>query len=246
MDSLQKGWPGAHPADRFSYDLNPSAFWGLIENNHSVIHALHLAGIDWYFWDMPYYGRWMPDTKQEFYWRGCKNSIHYKKSHNYPGDRFAYWRVTPRPKQSGDKILICPSSETVTRWYTGLGVKQWIDKTVKEIKQHSDRPIEIRLKPRNSKTSGPAAADIPFDVQARNSHCVVTCASIGAVEAQLLGIPTVSDPNSFAAEVSNTKLSDIENLTEFDNTHWFYNLAYSQFTHHEIESGLAYEILNET
>jgi len=25
---------------------------------------------------------------------------------------------------------------------------------------------------------------------------------------------------------------------------WFYNLAYSQFTHSEIESGLAEEILN--
>lgn len=246
MDSLALGWPETCDANRYSYDLIPSAFWGFIENNQTVITALHSAGIDWYFWDMPYYGRWMPDTQKEFYWRGCKNSIHYKKTYDYPGDRFARWGVNPRPRQSGDKILICPSSETVTRWYTGLGVKQWLDKTVEEIKQHSDRPIEIRPKPRNSKTSGPAAADIPFKIQAKNSYCVVTCASISAVEAQLMGIPTVCDPRSFAAEVSNTRLADIENLSEFDCTQWLYNLAYSQFTHSEIESGLAYRILHET
>jgi hypothetical protein len=246
MDSLQKGWPGAQPADRFSYDLNPSAFWGFIENNQTVINALYTAGVDWYFWDMPYYGRWMPNTKTEFHWRGCKNSIHYKKTHNYPGDRFAQWNVKLEPKCSGDKILICPSSETITRWYTGVGVKQWIENTVEELKKHTDRPIEIRPKPRNAKTSGPAAATIPFSVQAQNSYCVITCASISAVEAQLLGILTISDPNSFAAEVSNTKLSNIENLTEFDPTQWFYNLAYSQFTHSEIENGLAREIINDS
>ena len=246
MDSLAQGWPGAQPAKRFHFDFVPSAFWGFIENNQTVITALHMAGVDWYFWDMPYYGRWVPGTQDEFYWRGIRNSVHYKKTHNYPGDRFARWNAKPKHRSSGDKILICPSSETITRWYTGLGVKQWLDQTVNTLEQYTNRPIEIRPKPRNNKTSGPAAAKIPFADQAQNSYCVVTCASISAVEAQLLGIPTICDPHSFAAEVSNTKLSDIENLTEFDNTQWLYNRAYSQFTHSEIENGLAYRILNET
>lgn len=247
MDSLQKGWPGTKTAERFNYELIPSAFWGFIENNHTAINALHQAGIDWYFWDMPYWGRWMPDTQKEFYWRACKNNIHYyNKSINRPGDRFTQWGVTPLSRKTGDKILICPSSDTVTRWVAGCSKQQWIKDTITELKKYTDRPLEVRHKPRNSKTSGPAAAIIPFEIQAKNSHCVVTCASISAVEAQLLGMPTICNPASFAAEVSNTRLSEIENLTEFDNVQWFQNLAYSQFTHSEIESGLAYRILHET
>ena len=246
MDSLSKGWPGARTANRIYHTLEPGAFWGFIENNQAVIAALSAAGVDWYFWDMPYHGRWMPNTQHEFYWRGIRNRVHYKKIRDYPGDRFARWGVTAKTRHLGDKILICPSSETVTRWYTGMSAKQWLDHTVSTLQQHTDRPIEIRPKPRNRQTSGPAAAAVPFAVQAQNSYCVVTCASISAVEAQLLGIPTICDPCGFAAEVSNTRLADIENLTEFDNTQWFYNLAYSQFTHREIESGLAYEIINDT
>jgi len=72
----------------------------------------------------------------------------------------------------------------------------------------------------------------------------VTSVSLCAVEAQLLGIPTICHPSSFAADVSSTRLDEIENPKRIDAQQWFNNLAYSQFTHKEIESGLAHEILN--
>ena len=86
-------------------------------------------------------------------------------------------------------------------------------------------------------------AEIPFWKQAEDCHCIVTCISICAVEAQLMGIPTISDTRSFASDISSTVLEEIENPKQVDTSQWFYNLAYSQFTHKEIESGFAYEII---
>ena len=64
------------------------------------------------------------------------------------------------------------------------------------------------------------------------------------MEAQLLGIPTICHKDSFASDVSGWHIESINNPKRVDRMQWFYNLAYSQFTHSEIESGLAQEILN--
>jgi hypothetical protein len=133
----------------------------------------------------------------------------------------------------------------MTRYYTGMDVKMWIKSITTGLKKHTDRYIEVRHKPRARGTSGPLAADVSFAEQAQNTHCVVTLCSLAAVEAQLLGIPTMSHPQSFAADISITQCNDIENLMRKDTQQWFCNLAYSQFSHAEIESGLARECLQQ-
>jgi len=233
MDSLAKGWRGSE-----------HHFWGFINNNEYKTKQLTKHRIDWFFWDMPYYGRWHRDIKQDFYWRASKNHIHYRHTKNYPNDRFKQWNVTPKEYTKGTKILICPSSETMTRYITGQTVQEWLDNTVTTLKKYTDRPIEIRYKPRANGTSGPSVAKIPFREQAKDTHCVVTSISLCAIEAQLLGIPTICHTDSFAKDISSTNIDEIENPKRVDTMQWFYNLAYSQFTHSEIESGLAQEILN--
>ena len=233
MDSLEKGWQG-----------NDHHFWGFINNNEFKTKQLTKHRIDWFFWDMPYYGRWHKDITKDFYWRASKNHIHYRHTKDYPGDRFKQWNVTPKEYTKGTKILICPSSETMTRYITDLTVQEWLNKTIETLKLHTDRPIEIRYKPRANGTSGPSVAKIPFEEQAKDTHCVVTSISLCAVEAQLLGIPTICHTASFAKDISSTNIDEIENPKRVDTMQWFYNLAYSQFTHNEIESGLAQEILN--
>ncbi len=233
MRSLQRGWtaPGHH-------------FWGFIQDNQTQMKQLSAQGIDWYFWDMPYYGRWHKETTQDYYWRVSKNSVHYRKTQDYPSDRFARWNVTPREYTRGTKILVCPSSETMTRYVTGAGVEMWLTMTLGALSRLTDRPIEVRRKPRANGTSGPAAATIPFEEQAQDTHCVITCISLAAIDAQLMGIPTICHPASFAADISSTSLEDIENPRCIDRQQWFNNLAYSQFTQDEIAQGLAQEILD--
>jgi len=240
MDSLAKGWtaPGEH-------------FWGFIGNNENEIKRCQTQGITWYFWDMPYYGRWSGLAESltptaDFYWRAGCNHVHYNHRRDYPSDRFDKWKANIRPTRIGSKILVCPSSETMTRWTTGKDVETWLHDTTTMLRKHTDRPIEVRYKPRRNGTSGPDAALVDFKTQAEDAWCVVTCISLCAVEAQLMGIPTICDPTSFAADISSTSLQDIEKPKRVDTHQWFYNLAYSQFTHAEIESGLAQEILSDT
>lgn len=245
MRSLLKGWKGSTPIyDRSTADSSPGHFWGFIQNNEQKIAELEQAGVDWWFWDMPYWGRWQEHMDKGYYWRASRNSIHYKHTMDYPSDRFEQWNVTPREYGTGSKILICPSSETMTRYTTGMDVKMWVQMITMGLQKYTDRYIEVRYKPRNAKTSGPAAALIPFEEQAQNTHCVVTCISLAAIDAQMLGIPTICHPSSFAADISSTRLDEIENPQRVDRQQWFSNLAYSQFTHDEIENGLAQEILD--
>ena len=244
---------GYYPAQRIqqrsdTIDLVPSHFWGFIENNEHAINTLKRAGIDWYFWDMPYYGRWNGlrealNPNQDFYWRVSRNHIHYRKTEDYPSDRFNAWGVEPQEYKTGSKILICPSSETMTRYVTGMSVDMWVKAITHGVRKYTDRPIEVRYKPRGKGTSGPAVALVPFAEQAKDTHCVVTSISLCAMEAQLLGIPTICHPDSFAADISSTKLEDIENPLRTDRAQWFNNLAYSQFTQDEIASGYAREII---
>mgnify|MGYP006225343873 FL=1 len=233
MDSLALGWKGTE-----------DHFWGLIGSNETNIKVCKSTKRPWYFWDMPYYGRWHKDIQEDFYWRVGKDHIHYKHTKDYPSDRFEKWNVVPKEYGTGTKILVCPSSETMTRYVTGLSVQGWLDFIIKELKFYTDRPYEIRYKPRANGTSGPSVAEIPFAQQAQDTHCVVTCISLCALEAQLLGIPTICHKDSFASDVSGWHIESINNPKRVDRMQWFYNLAYSQFTHSEIESGLAQEILN--
>ena len=238
MDSLSKGWKGSE-----------DHFWGFIFNNETNIKKCIADNRPWFSWDMPYYGRWnglkeAVNPTQDFYWRVSKNSIHYKHTKDYPSDRFERWNVTPKEYTAGSKILVCPSSETMTRYVTGLSVQEWLNKTIETLKLYTDRLIEVRYKPRAKGTSGPSVALIPFAQQAQNTHCVVTSISLCAIEAQLLGIPTICHKDSFAKDISSIKLEEIENPKRVDRMQWFYNLAYSQFTHKEIETGLAEEIIN--
>jgi hypothetical protein len=240
MNSIKRGWPKCVPGNRNQPALEPSHFWGMLYNEQTIRY-LTTKNVDWYFWDMPYYKRY--GLFEDFMWRVSCNSLHYSRTRDWPSDRFERWSIEPQSYSTGSKILICPSSETMTRWYTGMDVKMWVKSITTGLKKYTDRPIEVRYKPRARGTSGPTVADVPFEEQAQNTHCVVTLCSLAAVEAQLLGIPTMCHPQSFAADISITQCEDIENLVHKDTHQWFFNLAYSQFTHAEIESGLARECL---
>lgn len=250
MRSLLKGWRGmpirVQWRDRVEHPDIESHFWGFIENNEQIISELSKKSIDWWFWDMPYYGRWINDECKEWYWRVSRNRLHYKRVRDYPSDRFDAWNVQPKPYVTGTKIVICPSSETMTRWTTGMDVNTWVENTKQQLQKHTDMSIEVRYKPRSNGTSGPRAAKVPIEEQLQDAHCVVTSISLAAMEAQINGIPTICHSDSFANDISSNSLNinDLKYPSDDERQQWFNNLAYSQFTQDEIESGLAYEILN--
>ena len=251
MDSLSEGWPGSVDAATVTPKSKywPSAFWGFINNNSAIIQQHINYKIDWWFWDMPFWGRWSRHSDTEHYWHAALNNVYPTVVTERPADRFQASGLKPKPYKSGKYIVVCPSSDTMTRWITGLGEKEWVSETVFQIRKYTERPIRIRHKPRVKGMSGPDAELLTGvgSVQEllSDAHCVVTTVSLVAFEAQLAGVPTFCDPKSFAAEVSETDLSKIETPKQADRQPWFNWLGYNQFTEKEIRSGFAYETLKD-
>jgi len=122
--------------------------------------------------------------------------------------------------------------------------EQWVSETIAEIKKHTDRPIEIRLKrPRTDRLK----EDTMEEALDRNVHCLVTYNSVAAVEAVMLGKPAICLGPNAAGVVSSNLLSEIENPKYPDadlREAWLRHLSYSQFTFDEMSNGTAWGILN--
>ncbi len=198
-------------------------------------------GRPFYYIDNGYFG----NLRTKTYFRIIKNHVHdIRDVIDRPRDRLNRCELTLNPYSLGKKILIAPPSQkSLTMW--NMTPEQWIADTLVEIKKHSDRPIEIRLKrPRSDRlrenTMEEALAD---DV-----HCLITYNSVSAVESVMLGKPAfVLGPNA-ARAVSNTDLSLLENPkfpTQDEREAWLRHLSYSQFTFEEMSNGTAWRILNE-
>ena len=164
-----------------------------------------------------------------------------------PGDRLSKisdYKYHKRKK--GSKILICPPSEKVMMLFGQPTPETWTTQVIKELKKHTDRPIEIRLKPNrtertNNKTIEAALAD---DV-----YCLITYNSIAAIEAIMFGKPAIALGPNAAQLVCNADLSQIESLRfpKKDEMYAFMcHLSYAQFTRDEIADGTAWRIINES
>ena len=234
MDSLKKGW---------SDDSNH--YWGFIQDNDRLIRNHQDQFEDFYFWDMPYYGRY--GVVDDHYWRVSKNGIHPTKVTSRPTDRFEKWNIDIKDwDKQGEEILVCPSSNTMSYWCTSQHERVWTEQTIAELSKHTNRPIRVRSKPRTGKTSGPIAQkelglpSVQEDIQ--NAFAVVTSVSLVAVEAITNGIPVFCHPLSFASPISSVDISKIENPIYSDKRlEWLSHLAYCQFTERETSNGIAYE-----
>jgi hypothetical protein len=248
FDGIKKTWPNGVVVKN-NTDTNatsPAMFWGFVNNNINLVHQLEQQGLDYWYTDTPYFGRFDNNNLKEdnHYWRISKNQIHARYWRDCPSDRFNKFnlKIKTKDKNQGEYILICPSSTGIHKY---LKKANWLNDTIKEIKRYTDRPIKIREKPRKSGTSGPDVADIPLEKDLQNAWACVTSCSISAVEATLQGVPVFSDPKSFAWSISSASLSEIEDPLYVDPTMWLYSLAYQQFTPQEFANGTAVGVLKE-
>lgn len=194
-----------------------------------------------YYIDNGYIG----NASSKIYFRIIKNHVHdIRPIIDRPNDRLSICNYYTKPFTPGRKILIAPPSQkSLSMWDMDPDV--WVAETVAEIKKHTDRPIEVRLKrPRNERmienTMDEALSD---DV-----HCLVTYNSVAAVEAIMLGKPAFTLGPNAAQALSLHDLSQIENPyipTVDERNAWLRHLSYSQFTFAEMSNGTAWRILND-
>ena len=163
-----------------------------------------------------------------------------------PGDRLQRLNLTIGEYKTGSKILLCPPSEKVMKYYN-QDLETWMKDTIREIKKHTTRKIIIRKKP--SSRSDRTTADTIYNALSNDIHCLVTYNSIAATEAFLFGVPAIALAPNAATSVCNNSIAQIENLNIPDRdtqTALARHLSYCQFTSAEIRNGTAWNILNES
>jgi len=218
---------------------------GILRGTALVYKRCEKYNFPFYYLDNPYFIK----GKRTEYRRLSRNKFCCNTLGDYPDDRLKSFDVTIQDWNTnrGDSILVLPPTHAIS-WF--FNQETWLENTIAEIKNHTDRPIIIRHKPYNpiidTKTHQPLAVSSttdkptpPLSEDLLKAHCLITYNSNSAIEALQNGIPVICNENCSAYPLTN-KIGDIENLKLHDNRQQLFNtLAYSQFSQSEIVSGFA-------
>ena len=193
--------------------------------------------------DTGYFGN--EGSKAKIWHRVTKNELQNTQPiKDRPDNRLLNWKYK-KFKNEGRKILLVPPSEKVMMLWDQPSPEQWVKQVSEQLKEYTDRPIEIRLKPdrRHRITNQSLEAAMALDV-----YCVITYNSIAALEALNFGKPAIALGPNCATAVCNTSLSEVENLNRPDRDTMYSlmcHLSYAQFNREEMMSGYAWDIVNE-
>jgi hypothetical protein len=203
-----------------------------------------------YYVDTGYFGNEVSSDNPsgwKFWHRVVKNNLQHGEIIPRPDDRFKKFNKTFNPwKKDGRSILIAAPDEKPCRFY-GTTQDEWVNETIEQIKQYTDRPIIVRERAKNRidrvvhNTLQEALND--------NVFALVTFNSVAAIESVFHGIPAFTlAPSNAASPVCLQDLSKIETpyYPDKDKLYaWGCHLAYGQFHVAEMKSGAAKRMLEE-
>jgi len=204
---------------------------------------------DFYYVDTGYFGNEKTPSNPNGwkYWhRIVKNNLQHDKIIDRPDDRFKKFdKKIHGWRKSGRKILIAMPDEKPMRFYNE-DKTQWLEKTIKAIKEHTDRPIEVRdrAKLRLHRINSTLEQALSDDVFA-----LVTYNSIAATESIFYGIPAFTLAPNAASPVTLQDISQINKpyYPDQDKVYkWACHLAYGQFHYNEMKDGSWWRIINES
>ena len=186
---------------------------------------------------------------------GINNEAHFGHATNNDNARLTSLGVTVqdwKDTKDTNSIIICGQHQASYQWRNMPPVSDWISNIIREIRQHTDRPIKVRSHPRypfsfnktgtNVVESVPKRIDIvqdfyDFDAELSTAHCVVNWSSNPAIEAVLAGVPVFTGPDSLAHAVANHSFDTIETPVKPNRHQWANDLAYTEWHVDEIALG---------
>ena len=248
--AIKKGWKDTQ--------MRPiHFFWGLAGKNIPYIKGCIERNEEWWYVDNGYLTQQItryPEPKihdlDKTYFRIVKGGLHTLQGKSGSVDRlrvlenqgidvqFKGWTTNT------EHILLCPSSPTVTFFINDMSQEEWEENVRSELRQHTDRPIKFRNKPRPGNQWW--NTDIKEDL--KGCHCLITNMSLAAVDAVINQVPVLTHRNNVAFKVSIDNIHNINKTPKLPREvvePWLNMLSQNQFTIPEIEEGLAYKILNE-
>jgi len=246
--AIKKGWQDTQ--------MRPvHFFWGLAGKNIPYIKGCIERNEEWWYVDNGYLTQQItryPEPKihdyDKTYFRIVKGGLHTKNGKTGSVERLGILEqqgidVKFKGWSDGEHILLCPSSPTVTQFINDISQDEWVESVKSELRQHTDRPIKFRNKPRpNNEWWGTDIKD-----ELKDCYALVTNMSLAAVDAVLNKVPVVTHSNNVCHKVSGP-LAGINERTmpaREDMNVWLRSVANNQFTIQEIEDGTAYRLLND-
>ena len=224
--------------------------YGILAGSGEVYKKCQNENKNFYYMDHSYFANahdtphWLRVTKNKH----CQNKITTTNSDRYE----KYWKRDLKPwNKQGSKILVLPPTNAIANFF---GVENWLDKTIKTIKTHTDRTIDVREKPYNPhiKTDHVGATvkvDQPVQHQkpinwSEYFACVIYNSGT-AIQSLTNGVPVLCDPEVCpAAPISETDFSKIEKPKYEDRIALFSSLAYNMWTMDEMANGTAWRMIN--
>ena len=248
--AIKKGWKDTQ--------MRPiHFFWGLAGKNIPYIKGCIERNEEWWYVDNGYLTQQItryPEPKihdlDKTYFRIVKGGLHTLQGKSGSVDRlrvlenqgidvqFKGWTTNT------EHILLCPSSPTVTFFINDMSQEEWEENVRSELRQHTDRPIKFRNKPRPGNQWW--NTDIKEDL--KGCHCLITNMSLAAVDAVINQVPVLTHRNNVAFKVSIDNIHNINKTPKHPREvvePWLNMLSHNQFSIPEIEDGTAYKILNE-
>jgi hypothetical protein len=232
----------------YSDSTDPIVLRGILK--HKIMKQCWQDSRDFYYVDTGYLGNHVSSNNPngwKLYHRIVKNNLQHTDIVDRPGDRLERLKIDiAKKKKTGSKILIAAPDEKPCKFY-GIDKDQWIADTVAEIKQYTDRPVEVRdrAKSRLDRVVHNTLQEALND----DVHALVTYNSVAATEAVLYGVPAITlAPANAAQPVCSQSLAEIDSpyYPDQDKLYaWACHLAYAQFHVTELKNGQAYKILIE-
>jgi hypothetical protein len=246
---------GAVPTviEDWEYNENPQA--GIVLRGimkHKLIKKCWADGRKFRFMDTGYFGN-RPNPLNRAGWkvwhRIVPNDLQHNQIISRPGDRWDQLKINTKPfRKTGRNILIVAPDEKPCIFYDTT-LDNWLEQTIKKLKQHTDRPIVIRHRnPEVVKNN--RIVESSFEFALADAWAVITFNSNAGTESILNGVPVfVTQAANAARPLALDDLSKIETPYYPDSgqvRNWASHLAYGQFHNTELENGTALHILNET
>lgn len=149
----------------------------------------------------------------------------------------------------GKNIIIAVQRNDSEQWARMPPTDIWLNETIATLKKYTDRPIIIRPHPRQKLSNitdcvidDPQPIPNSYDCfnypkSLNNAWAVINWNSGTGTQAILAGVPAFVGPLSLAAPVGNLSLDQIENPLRPNRDAWLEDIAHTEWTILEIQSG---------
>ena len=255
VDAFVQGTPGTfkiyHWRDLKNLPNEILVMYGILAGSGEVYNWCAKENKDFYFMDHGYF----TNAHDYPHWlRITKNAHCQTKMYNKPTDRYEkYFKQDIKPwNKSGSKILVLPPTNAIANFFNATN---WLDNTLKVLKENTDREIVVRNKPYNpgiakDHVGATIKIDIPTDkklgkIDWNEYYAMVTFNSNTLVESFANGVPVFCNSSTCSATpIAETDFTKIETPVYGDRVGLFSSLAYNNYSMEEMANGTAWELLN--